>query len=266
MLKPDGSVDTSYDGDITVGSSNGDLTGTLTLAATNGVATFTDLTFNSAGPYAMFDVSDSNGDPQNNEFEFGILPAGSQPDNTPAQLVITQQPTVDPTTGTFSLTAAILDRQGNPVANGALVQLQLFSGPAGAWVSSATGANQILVGNSLVPGNTVLAQVDANGYATFTGLAVNVAGIYVLRLGVASPISSLLSDSFQAPAYSGPSATQAKFAAAPSPASSVPDWNAFSKTGTNAVNPLLIPGGAAVGVLSILNSPFNGPTGNPLLS
>ena len=82
----------------------------------------------------------------------------------------------------------------------------------------------------------------------------------------ASSISSLLSDSFQAPAYSGPSATQAKFAAAPSPASSVPDWNAFSKTGTNAVNPLLIPGGAAVGVLSILNSPFNGPTGNPLLS
>jgi hypothetical protein len=303
VLKADGTVDTSYNGDITVDSRNQDtgnsnieaITGTLTVKASNGVATFTDLTFNTAtdwgytlaagSDYAVIGVSDSNGDQQINSFETGVLSAGSQPDNTPEQMVITQQPTVDPATGTFSVTAAILDRQGNPVANGSLVELQIYSGPTGALLSSTTGANGIEIRGAMIgQGNGAFASVDANGYATFTGLAVNVSGTYVLALGDGTPVSLVLSNPFQATAYQGPvysppinslpsvpvivisSNDQAKFAAAPPLPASALSFNAFAKGSSTVANQLLNPGGATTGVLSILNSPFSGAIGNPLLS
>jgi hypothetical protein len=310
VLKADGTVDTSYNGDVTVDSMNQDtvnsnieaITGTLTVKASNGVATFSDLTFNTAtdwgyslaagSDYAVIGVSDPNADQQINSFETGVLPAGSQPDNTPEQMVITQQPTIDPATGTFSVTAAILDRQGNPVANGSLVELQLYSGPAGASLSSTNGGSDVSVVGNMIGGNgsfysveTATASVDANGYATFTGLAVNVSGTYVLALGDGTPVSLVLSNPFQATAYQGPvysppinpfpsvpvivisSNEQTKFAAAPPLPSSAPGLNAFAKGSSTIANQLLNPEGAAGGVLSILNSPFSGATtGNPLLS
>jgi hypothetical protein len=283
VLKADGSVDTSYNGAITVDSNDGNITGILTLTAKNGVATFTDLTFNSVANYQIIGVTDANGDQQINQLEFGVLPAGSQPDNTPSQLVITQQPTVDPTTGTFSLTAAILDQQGNPVANGSLVELQLYSGPAGATLSSTKGGTDVEVSIHMVGGNgpfypveAALARVDANGFATFTGLAVNVAGTYVVALGDASPSSLVFSDPFQAPAYQAPgnatttdfssSNEHGKFAAALPLPPNAPGLNAFAKGNSPVADQLLNPGGAAGGVLSILNSPFSSSAGNPLLS
>lgn len=49
VLKADGSVDTSYTGPVTIRSPNGALSGTTTVAAVAGVATFVGLSFAAAG-------------------------------------------------------------------------------------------------------------------------------------------------------------------------------------------------------------------------
>ncbi len=64
------------------------------------------------------------------------------------------------------------------------------------------------------PGNTALASFDANGYATFTGLAVNIGGTYVFKLGIGLQGEFILSSPLQVPGVSsGASGDQGKFAA-----------------------------------------------------
>jgi hypothetical protein len=67
IIKPDGSVDTSYNDNVSMSISNyplgpGYATGTFSVTAKNGIVTFSDLTFDTSGNFfAQF--TDASGDP-----------------------------------------------------------------------------------------------------------------------------------------------------------------------------------------------------------
>ena len=153
-----GVVDTSFNGTVAVAlASNpggGTLGGTLSATATNGVATFSDLTLDRAGIGYTLHVTGT-----------GLIPTTTSAfDVTPVaatQLVVTTQPPVGVLVGSrFGLLVAAEDPYGNvdPTFNGS-VAVALASNPGGA-----------TLGGTL----SVTAQ---NGVATFSGLTLNELGV-----------------------------------------------------------------------------------------
>ncbi len=145
---------------------------TTSVAAVNGVASFSNLIFNTAGTYTL-SVSDGSLTGATTS-AITISPAAA------SKLAITQAPT----TGTAgqasgtSLTVAIEDAFGNVVTgNSSSVTVALASGPAGFASGSTTSAAAV------------------NGVATFSKLIFNTAGTYTLSVSGAS-LSGATSGSF----------------------------------------------------------------------
>ena len=166
---------------ITVASGPGTLGGTLTVALTNGVATFSDLTLGTPGNYTL-SVSD---------VDAGVGATASGPFTVlapPTQLVFSTQPTTSaagqPITGPVTVT--IEDANGTVVNENAPITLSVAGGPGA--LSGTVTVNA------------------ANGVAVFTSAILTRAGSYVL--GAADPLdllSGFTSSSFIV--NSGPAAT-----------------------------------------------------------
>ncbi len=135
------------------------LNGTLTETVHGGVATFSDLSLNTAGTYTL----DANGDSltQVNSSSFVISPAAAD------HLAFVQQPT-NTTAGpsnpiTPAVTVEILDKYNN--------------------VLTGDNSDQITVAVSTGPStslNGTLTETVSSGVATFSDLSLNTAGTYVL--------------------------------------------------------------------------------------
>jgi uncharacterized repeat protein (TIGR03803 family) len=140
---------------ISVASGPGSLNGTLTLAAVSGVATFSDLSLNTAGSYTLEAADGSLGTAVSNGFT--VTPAAA------ASLVFVQQPT-DVAAGNAispAVTVIIEDAFGNVVTgNSSNVTMSVASGPG------------------TLSGTVTVAAV--NGTATFGNLMLSTAGNYTL--------------------------------------------------------------------------------------
>jgi hypothetical protein len=219
VLKTSGGIDTTYNGNVTISfstsppsitaGSDGPVTGDLTVQAVNGIATFSNVVFSGAGFYNTA-VTDDQGDP----FDGGVFqvsaPGTPPPTGIPDQLLFTGAPTVA-ADGTFSVTLQLLDYQGNPVAAGSEVLLEILSGPEGSSLYSPTnftlsagpgGVNGIAPG---AEGNSIEANVGANGLVIFSGLSVNITGTYTLvATSYNNHFVGAFSASFTTPAISSP--------------------------------------------------------------
>lgn len=201
-----GTVDTSFNGTVTVSidhwnNQQYDISGQLTVNAQNGVATFSNLTFEDATAYTCI-FTDSNGDsslPSADVF-VSYAPASETPD----ELQLYQAPTQN-ADGTFNIVFAVEDANGNPIANGnTMVSLTIFSGPTGAVLFSTNTGSSV---ESTPPGSgssTVHAMVDSNGLATFTNVAVSVSGNYVFQAEASAPNNIVLTGVFAATGQSVP--------------------------------------------------------------
>ena len=153
-----GKVDTSFNGNVTLipyggNSASGPTpTGNLTVAAVNGIATFSGLTFNQSG-YYLFTAAGSNVvDAPTNVVDVTAKPA--------SQLVVTAQPPTNVTSGAvFSLAISAEDALGNvdPTFNGNVT------------VSLANNSGGGVLGGTL----TVQA---LNGVANFSNLSLTGSG------------------------------------------------------------------------------------------
>jgi uncharacterized repeat protein (TIGR03803 family)/autotransporter-associated beta strand protein len=171
-----GTVDAGYGGSVTVAlvdaSSGATLGGTLTMAAVNGVATFTDLNVNLAGSYALaITANDLDGTTAN---DIEVSPA------TATQLVV--DPMANVLNGwPFDLYALAEDPYGNidPTFGGS-VTVALASNPGGAILAgtltgTAAGGTAYFPGltlNGLSSGCTLTA--TAPGLATGTSLPFSI--------------------------------------------------------------------------------------------
>ena len=154
-----GNVDTNYSGNVTValpannpGGAGTVLSGTRTVQAMNGVATFSGLSLNNAGNNYSLNITSS---PTLTATTSGLF---SVTQSAASQIVISSQPrsVVLPGGSGFGFTALIEDASGNVVTT--------FSGPVTA-VLVANPGNDTLLGTTTV--NAV------NGVATFTNLILN---------------------------------------------------------------------------------------------
>jgi streptogramin lyase len=173
-----GNVITTFNGTVTVAlgddsNYNGSPTlgGTLTVTASNGVATFSNLTLSNAGYY--FSLYTSGGG-----LGWGVTNTISVTPGAATQVVITQQPpaTVKVNSG-FGLQASIEDQFGNLVTTATnAVSVSFANNPTGA-----------TLGGTL----TVTA---SQGVATFSGLTINKIGSgYTLNVsssGLSSAVTS----------------------------------------------------------------------------
>jgi hypothetical protein len=159
-------VDTNFVGNVQVaitvgsGTAGATLSGTTTVAAVAGVATFTDLAIDLAGTgYTLTFTSGALTLAVSNPFDIAVGPAAAlrlmtQPGAANAGAVIPQQPVV-----------AVEDAGGNLLLTDNATQVS-------AMIASGTGG-AVLSGTSTL---TVTA-----GVATFTDLAINLAGTYTLE-------------------------------------------------------------------------------------
>jgi uncharacterized delta-60 repeat protein len=173
-----GNIESSFNGNVTVALANNPggatLGGTLTVTATNGVATFADLTLtNAASGYVLF-VS-ANNLSSTETTPFAVAPANA------AQVVITQQPPSSVTAGSgFGLTATIEDAYGNvETGDNANVSVALASGPSGTNLGGTVSESAV------------------NGVATFSGLTLTAAAsgysLAVSSTGLSSATSAAFS-------------------------------------------------------------------------
>jgi len=150
-------VDTSFSGNVTVAlidwqGTGASLGGTLTVPAVQGVTSFSGLTLDKAGVYALTVTADGTPSVTTNSFTVNAAPA--------SQLVVSIQPppTITSQTG-FGLTVAAEDPSGNVDTsfNGS-VTVAIVANPA----SGSLGGS--------------LTAMAANGVATFSGLTIDQAG------------------------------------------------------------------------------------------
>ena len=159
-----GNVVSSFNGSLRVAlqstSSGGQLGGDVTVEAVNGVATFSNLTLNSAGSGYSLMVTGSGLSPATIAGP-RVLPAAA------SQLVIISQPSGTLTAGNpFGLAVAVEDRFGNLETT--------FSG-------AVTVALANLPGGGILGGT--LTSLVSQGVASFTGLVIDQAGIgYALQV------------------------------------------------------------------------------------
>jgi hypothetical protein len=162
----------SFNGQITVAltGSRGTLSGTTTLTAVAGVATFTDLRVNGAGTFALQFSSPLLGSTSSSSFVLTGLPA--------TQLAITMQP-AGGAAGTALSTSPVVQMRD---ANGALVV------GSDAIVTAALAAGG---GSGTLSGTTSVMTVD--GIATFNDLKISATGTYALvfTTGALPPVTSL---------------------------------------------------------------------------
>lgn len=169
-----GNIVTGDDDDITLqihsGPTTSSLTGTVTVAAVNGIVTFSGISITTAGTFTL-SLTDGvrTSDPSKT---FIISPDASTP-----SLVFTQEPT-----GTAHNTAilptiavSIEDQFGNIItSNTSVVTLSVASGNLNAVLSGTRTAGAF------------------HGTATFPGLSINLAGSYTLKAtdGNLAPVTS----------------------------------------------------------------------------
>ena len=148
-----GNVNTSFNGDVTAnlinfGVNSPALGGTLTVTAANGVATFSGLTLNQPGVYALSVTGSGVAEGVTDPFDVTVLPT---------QLLLTSQPPSRVTAGApFGVAFTAEDACGNMDT--------AFNGPVTIALASNSG------GGSL--GGTVTVQA-ANGVATFSDLSID---------------------------------------------------------------------------------------------
>lgn len=175
-----GTVDTSFTGNVTIalinfGNPNPTLGGTLTVAAVNGIATFTGLTVNPAGVYAVSATSSGVGPTNTDAFTVVAAPA--------TKLAITSQPPAIVLVGSgFGLQVSVEDA-GNHVVTS-------FNGPVTVGLANNPGGAAL--GGTL----TVTA---VNGIATFTGLTLDqVASGYTLQATTTAGLTAATTNAFDA--------------------------------------------------------------------
>jgi alpha-tubulin suppressor-like RCC1 family protein len=159
---------------LAIGTGSGSLLGTTTVAAVNGVATFTNLRINNAGTgYTLSAASPNLTGATSNPFAVVAGPAN--------QLVFTVQP--GPTTAGATITPAVAvevqDVLGNTVTT-ATHTITLWLGPGSA--------------NASLLGTTSVGAV--NGVATFSNLSINNAGTGYTLHATASNLPEATSSSF----------------------------------------------------------------------
>jgi predicted outer membrane repeat protein len=171
-----GNIITSDNASVTIAVNTGPstaLNGTLTVNAVNGVATFSNLSLNTAGVYTLF-AADSADLINAVSSSFTISAAAAQ------QLVFVQQPT-STTANTViapAVTVAVEDQFGNlETADSSSVTIAINSGPAGATLAGTLTVNAV------------------NGVATFSTLSLNTGGTYTLAASDAA-LAHAISGSF----------------------------------------------------------------------
>jgi hypothetical protein len=133
----------------------GTLSGTLTVAAVNGVATFPDLSINKAADNYTLRATDGSLTAATSD-TFNILPAGA------SQLVFTQQPsnTIAGAIISPSVRVAIEDQFGNVItSNNSTVSVAIGTNPGGGTLSGTTTVTAV------------------SGVATFPNLSINQPGM-----------------------------------------------------------------------------------------
>jgi streptogramin lyase len=167
-------LDAAFDGSVTATLFNqADVAvGTQTMTAHGGVVNFTGLTLDAAASgYSIAISSTASGAPAPiTTNTFTVVPAA------PTQVIVTSAP---PTTinaaEPFGLTVKLEDQFGNLATN--------FSGAVTASLVSIPPGGSTLGGNTSV----IVSPTDGNpGFATFTGLSLNNAGNYILKIAAGS--------------------------------------------------------------------------------
>jgi hypothetical protein len=177
-LDGSGNLVTSFSGNVTIAiganPAGGTLSGTTTMAAVNGVATFNNLRIDRAGSgYTL--TATASGLSMATSSAFAIVPSGA------ARLVFGQQPTNTAAGATITppVTVRALDGSGNlNTSFSGNVTIALGSNPAGGTLS----------------GTTTVAAV--NGVATFNNLRIDRAGSGYTLTASASGLTSATSNSF----------------------------------------------------------------------
>ena len=166
-----GHVVTGSTAAVTIASTPAGVTGTTTVNAVNGIATFTTLTFDKATHYTL--TATSPGLTSAISSSISITPAAA------AQLKYTQRATSG-TAGTLLATFAVQieDRFGNPVSNSTLpVTVSVATGPGPFTPTSTTTVDGV------------------KGVASFTNLELNTSGTYTVT--ASSPgLTSVTTPSF----------------------------------------------------------------------
>ncbi|HEY1685795.1 MAG TPA: choice-of-anchor Q domain-containing protein [Tepidisphaeraceae bacterium] len=155
----DGDIVTTDNSNITIGISTGPnggaISGTKTVAAQSGVATFTGLSLNKVGTYTL-------------EFTDGSLPDAevsgiSVSAGSPSTVVILQQPTTTTAGQTIgAIEVELTDQFGNLISGSDSFTAGIANGPTGATLSGTKSEN------------------TSNGIATFSDLSLTKAGQYSL--------------------------------------------------------------------------------------
>ncbi|MHC5538469.1 beta strand repeat-containing protein, partial [Singulisphaera rosea] len=170
-----GNLDPNYSGPVTLSLAtnpgNGMLSGTLTVGAVNGIATFTGLTLNKPGTGYLIQAK-----------AWGLLPSTSSAIDVtaagPRLAITTQPPSTIQVGSTFSLSVTAKDANGNIDPN--------YSGP----ITLSLGANP---GNGALGGTLTVNAV--HGVATFTNLILNKPGFGYLIKATASDLALTTSTS-----------------------------------------------------------------------
>jgi streptogramin lyase len=164
---PYGNVETGESGTLTVSLASGPagatLGGTTSVAASQGVATFSALTLTAAASGYSLEIA--SGPLSATTTTIAVTPAA------PAELIPTSEPPGTLTAGgTFGLIIGVEDPYGNPTTISGGVSLAIATGPTGATLGGQTTATA------------------SGGVATFTGLTLTRAGNYMLQAsGVGLP-------------------------------------------------------------------------------
>ena len=153
-----GTINTSNDSDVTlaVASGPGSATGTLTVAAVDGVATFNNVILDTAGAYTLLATDGSLSSATSSSFTISAAAA--------ATLAFSQQPTSTQVSDAITppITVDVEDQFGNVVAtDSSNVTLATATGPAA------------------ISGTTTIAA--SNGVATFSNISAATLGAYTIQ-------------------------------------------------------------------------------------
>jgi len=176
-----GNVDASFQGNVTLGVVNFDgksaiLGGTVTVTAVNGVATFSGMTLNQVGTYALSVTSNGTAGTVTNLFNVTAAPLVA------SQLVVTTQPPTSVTSGVgFNVTFTAEDSSGNVVTtfNGS-VTIAPSNNPA-AVLATVTAVNGVAFITETVSGSAsgLALLATSNGLNSTTTNAFNLTPVGV---------------------------------------------------------------------------------------
>ena len=181
---------------IRTNPASGTLTGGTSVAAVNGVATFTGLSINNAGVGYVLEATSTSLPPLGSA-SFSILPA--QQGGTPTTLAFVQQPTTVATGASITpaVTVAVRDANGNTVTSfTGSVTLAIGTNPGGATLSGSTTAPAVA------------------GVATFSSLQFSAPGAGYTLIASSGSLAAATSVAFNVVGAGAP--TQLAFAVQPS--------------------------------------------------